>query len=344
MADHPRSQATSASASDLGRERPSVVSGKAEHGLGDAGGADLARLIGNLERKLDQMSRRVDTLAASMEAVRRSQAVYLGDHVACTYLHNGWRIFVDTRSFDVGIHLLFGGRWEPMHSRVFERMLFKGAGVLDVGANQGYYSVLAGPVIGPTGLLIAIEPNPHLARLVHNSFSINGFLRFGEVHNVAVADRATGVVDLWVHPHLQGAAQIKPAQSLVGDARSGAHAVHRVPVSTIDALLGPERLGRVNVVKMDIEGAEALAFAGMTELLRAARPLRMLLEFNGQSADVVAGFRELMPVLEAEDFAPLRVVHEGLLESMTWEDVFAGGVRLDIVVARRDDHGWISVA
>lgn len=344
MADHPRTQAMSAPASELGGERRSAVVDRADHGLADAGAANLARLIGNLERKLDQMSRRVDTLAASMEAVRRSQAVYLGDHIACTYLHNGWRIFVDTRSFDVGIHLMFGGRWEPMHSRVFERMLFKGAGVLDVGANHGYYSVLAAPIIGPTGLLLAVEPNPHFARLVHHSFSINGFLRFGEVHNLAVADRETGVVDLWVHPHLQGAAQIKPAQSLMADERPGAQAVHRVPVSTIDALLGPERLGRVNVLKMDIEGAEALAFAGMTALLRAARPLRILLEFNGQSADVVAGFRDLLPLLDAETFAPLRVVHEGLLEPMTWEELFAGGARQDIVVARGDDHGWISVA
>lgn len=339
MADQQRSQAQSkpsGSAPDQGGGRRTVSE--------EGSSARLERFLETLESKLDRLSSRVDALAASMEAVRRSQSVYLGDHVACTYLHNGWRIFVDTRSLDVGIHLLFGGRWEPMHSRVFERMLFKGAGVLDVGANQGYYSVLAAPVIGPTGFLVAIEPNPRLARLIHHSFSINGFLRFGEVHNVAVADRETGVVDLWVHPHLQGAAQIRPAQSLLEDVRSGPRDAYRVPVSTIDALLGPGRLSRVNVVKMDIEGAEALAFAGMTELLRTARPLRVLLEFNGQAADVVARFRELTPLLEAEGFTPLRVVHESLLEAMTWEDLFAGGVRQDIVVARRDDHGWISVA
>jgi hypothetical protein len=73
--------------------------------------------------KLDLALKRLDTIAAQVETLRRSQSVYLGDHIACTYLQNGWRIFVDTRSFDVGIHLLMGGVWETMHSRVFERML-----------------------------------------------------------------------------------------------------------------------------------------------------------------------------------------------------------------------------
>lgn len=305
----------------------------------------LVEALARIEERLIAMQRRVDGMAASLDAVRRSQAVYLGDHVACTYLHNGWRIFVDTRSFDVGIHLIFGGAWETMHSRVFERMLFKGAGVLDVGANHGYYSVVAGPLVGTDGLLIAIEANPHLARLVHHSFSINGFLRFGEVHNIAVSDQPTGVVDLILNPTMSGGGLIQPAvsqlreASAAGDGRSR----HRVGVTTIDALLGPERLGRIHVVKMDIEGAEGLAFTGMTGLLQRAKPLRILLEYNGHGPAVLQAFVALRPLLEAEGFEPLRVVHEAKLERMGWDELFGARIRQDIVVARKDDNGWISI-
>ena len=66
-----------------------------------------------------------------------SQSVYLGDHTAVTFLRNGQRIFVDTRSMDVGIHLLTLGEWEQTDMALFGKMLAPGDIVLDIGANHG---------------------------------------------------------------------------------------------------------------------------------------------------------------------------------------------------------------
>ncbi len=311
-------------------------------GLRAVAGTDpVLEAVGALTGKIEGLMRRIDILSAQVDTLRRSQSVYLGDHIACTYLQNGWRIFVDTRSFDVGIHLLMGGVWETMHSKVFERMLFRGAGVVDVGANMGFYSVLAGPHIGPEGLLVAIEANPHLAKLVHYSLAINGFLRNGEVHNVA-AGSAPGVVDLVADPHMPGGASIRPHVTKITEQIASSSQIHRVPLVAIDDLLGARR-GRINVIKMDIEGAEPAAFNGMRLLLKEAKPLRILLEYNGHAGHIAEAFRALQPYLEEHGFEPLDVVNEAQLSPLTWDALIASGKRRDVVVARKDDRGWIHV-
>jgi FkbM family methyltransferase len=192
-------------------------------------------------------------------------------------------------------------------------------------------------------LLVAIEANPHLARLVHYSLAINGLLRWGEVHNVA-AGSAAGIVELIYDPHMPGGGAIRPASTRVAHpSAASAKETRTVPVCAIDALLG-ERRKRINVVKMDIEGAEAQAFEGMRQLLVEARPLRILLEYNGHGKHIADGFRKLQPLLEAEGFEPLQVLNEAQLKPTTWDDLIAKAERQDIVVARKDDRGWISIA
>ena len=78
-----------------------------------------------------------------------SQSVYLGDHTAVTFLGNGQRIFVDTRSMDVGIHLLTLGEWEQTDMALFGKMLAPGDVVLDIGANHGVYALHAALAVGP---------------------------------------------------------------------------------------------------------------------------------------------------------------------------------------------------
>ncbi|MGL4241182.1 MAG: FkbM family methyltransferase [Beijerinckiaceae bacterium] len=326
-----------------GRVRASSTVARDLDAEGIRGGlVGLTEAMISLGGRLDQMTRRIEALTAQVDTLRRSQSVYLGDHVACTYLQNGWRIFVDTRSFDVGIHLLMGGAWETMHSRVFERMLFRGAGVLDVGANMGFYSVLAGPHVGPEGLVIAVEANPHLARLVHFSLAINGILRYGEVHNVA-ASNGPGVLDLVLDPYMPGGGNVRAHTTKVTHQAAGGLQAHRVPAVALDELLGARRK-RINVVKIDIEGAEPAALNGMRQLLTEATPLRILLEYNGHAKHIADAFRALQPFFEEQGFEPLDVVNEAQLTPTTWDTLIGAGERRDIVVARKSDRGWIHVA
>jgi FkbM family methyltransferase len=185
---------------------------------------------------------------------------------------------------------------------------------------------------------VAIEPNPRHARLLHYSFSINGFLNRAEVHNLAVSD-ASGVAELHVDAHMTGGATLRPAGARLSNHNAGQDAL-MVEVATVDALLGARR-SRINVVKMDVEGAEPAVLRGMAQLLVEARPLRMLLEFNGHAPGVTTGFRDLLPMLEREGFEPYRVISEAEVAPLGWERLLEGGRREDVVIARHDDRGWI---
>jgi len=85
---------------------------------------------------------------------------------------------------------LRSGRYEPHLTSVFERYCKVGMTVVDVGANLGYYSLLAARLVGPSGRVIAFEPNSENCRLLLSS------LRRGGITNVEVipvaCDRTMG--------------------------------------------------------------------------------------------------------------------------------------------------------
>ena len=88
-----------------------------------------------LERRLEEA---IPYFATRSERLVGSQSIYLGDHTAVTFLRNGLRMLVDTRSLDVGIHLLTLGEWEQTDMAIFARLLQPGDKVLDIGANHGF--------------------------------------------------------------------------------------------------------------------------------------------------------------------------------------------------------------
>src|SRR4051812_17533560 len=142
----------------------------------------LLRRIDALERQIVRLGARLEEIA-SYEAARLNQLVasqssYLGDHTALTFLESGHRIYVDTRSVDIGSHLLTYGRWEQNYAQVFQRLIKPGDTVFDLGANHGFYTLLAAASTGPAGTVHSFEPNPRFARLANMSAQINGFGAF----------------------------------------------------------------------------------------------------------------------------------------------------------------------
>jgi FkbM family methyltransferase len=180
-----------------------------------------------LQQQLAELRTRVEDIARVVTAgyhenlfwlrkIHNSSAVYLGDNVAMTFLANGCRAYIDTRSRDVGVHLMHGGVWETSDTEAFKRLLRPGARVVDVGANLGWYSLVAAPLIGAEGRLYAVEPNPELAALVQASLRTNGFGGFSTVFQVAVGD-APGVVELVSRPAMSGGGFIREFRPALGD-------------------------------------------------------------------------------------------------------------------------------
>ena len=182
-------------------------------------------------------------------------------------LPTGQTIACDLRDH-VQRHLYFQGAYEPLEAYVFHRLLRPGMTVVDAGANVGQYTLLASAGVGPTGRVHAFEPVPatfaRLERHVADAGATNVVLHRAALWREAgslrlgLPDGATDNV---------GSFAVNPEGEIAGAS------------IRFDDLVREAAVGPVGLVKMDIEGAEVAALAGMAEMLGRDRPI-LLLEVN----------------------------------------------------------------
>ncbi|MGA0598313.1 FkbM family methyltransferase [Enterovirga sp. CN4-39] len=211
-------------------------------------------------------SRRAET------AIRaRTQTAYLGNGVSLARILGRPKIFLPTDDVGLSSHLLLDGYWEIWLTLFMSRWLRPGMSFIDAGANVGYFSLLAAQAVGPTGSVIAVEPNPALAALLRRSFALNGHSSRAKVIESALSDRPEGHMNFLVP-------QGDPKNGrVVGEELRGNRDVIEVPITTADAIC--EGLDRVDLIKIDVEGAEGEVIAGMSDVLARFKPA-VILEFN----------------------------------------------------------------
>ena len=160
-------------------------------------------------------------------------------------------------------------KYEMATTRLLEKLLTPGMGVVDIGAHVGYYSLLAARAVGPTGRVYSFEPEPHNFALLLKNISLNGYTNIVARQN-AITDRC-GQVDLFVSALDNGSHSLhhvgKPERGNV-----------RVDAVTLDFALAREGWPRIDLIKMDIEGSELKAVAGMRECLKRFAALKLIVE------------------------------------------------------------------
>jgi FkbM family methyltransferase len=297
----------------------------------------LGQRLSAIEERIERLAQRLEEAVAyfAMRAnrVADSQSVYLGDNTAVTFLEDGTRILVDTKSLDIGVHLLTLGRWEPPYMALFARLVRPGDTVLDLGANLGVYTLMAARLVGPAGRVHAFEPNPRLAHLVNLSIRINGFAPRAQVHRVAASDR-TGVAQLFLTDSHSGGGSLAATgeqRDATGEAK---HAVEcrLVPLDT----LFPDPAMKVDVIKMDVEGHEGPALRGMRLLLARSPDLRIMMEFGPQMmrASGMAA-PEVVAFLEGLGLSAWTIDHEGGITPIAWAELAAQTSGLQNILAAR---------
>ncbi len=175
---------------------------------------------------------------------------------------------------DVGRQIWLFGSYEPDETAFFRDFIKPDDVCMDVGGNVGFFSVLMGQSAS-SGKVHVFEPIPLNASLVRANCDLNSLT------NVAVNNVAVGASE--------GTVQFSVS---VDSAYSSMHATGRlaqervidVPVITLDSYVSGSGIPRVDIMKVDVEGAEDLVVSGAVRLLSnpAARPRMVLLElFDG---------------------------------------------------------------
>ena len=213
------------------------------------------------------------SLEERLRRLELSQTIYLGDHEALTRLHTGHRIYVDTRDVGIASHIMLEGRWEPWIETVLVEAIKPGMRFVDVGANFGYFTLIGAERVGAAGHVYALEANPLLFEKLAKSIAVNGFNSRVSAFNVAVNDDTRAMEILFQHTGSGGGWTDIPRKRSVAKRE-----VLPVNGEPLDKLLGD--IPDVQVMKIDVEGAEPKVLAGAKALMARSKRLTIILEFD----------------------------------------------------------------
>jgi FkbM family methyltransferase len=213
-------------------------------------------------------------------------------------------------------YLRAGISFEPDVASAFITLLRAGDVAVDVGANCGFLTVLAALLVGPTGHVVAFEPDPeNLARLRAN-------LVLNDCTNVTVIDKAVtnqvGDVGFFINSDNSGGNALWDPAEYPGNEKCLATPIClTVPGTTLDAEWEQLRLPTPKLIKIDTEGADQRALEGMRDLLSRQKPRFVISELHefalakmGCSQESLRGF------MVGLDYSTFRLDYSGTLPGL----------------------------
>ena len=207
---------------------------------------------------------------------------WLWSRVMDPYLIWGSHPFVTTTIFGMQIagdakeiiqqYVYYFGVWEPHITSWISSSLRPGDGFIDVGANIGYYSLLASKLVGEHGRVVAIEASPKTFSHLETNLALNKTVNVRAV-NFAASDIKRRLKVFRGHEHNTGLTTVLDCE--------GFELECEVAAAPLYEIVGVSEMKRTRVVKIDVEGAELSVVAGMGPIITNGRPdLEVVIEVN----------------------------------------------------------------
>lgn len=160
--------------------------------------------------------------------------------------------------------------YEPETAALFKKIIKPGMVIVDIGAHVGYFTRIFSRLAGKNGVVYAFEADPENFELLQKNTK---HLKNIKICRLAISDHA-GEIDFYHCEEKAGCHSTLPDQPLNFKMRKIS-----VPADTLDNIIAREKINRINIIKMDIEGGEPKAIAGMQNLLNKNQNIKMVLEF-----------------------------------------------------------------
>lgn len=201
--------------------------------------------------------------------------------------YDGLKVYVYLGN-DMSRTLFVGGCTEPNEFFFLNKVLRQGMVFIDVGASEGLYSLFAAKRIEPTGTVLACEPS-------HREFTrLQANLQLNHLRNVRALQ--IGLSNRSGEAMLRVAGYAHEGQNTLGDfVHTNIECSHmeQVALKRLDDLIDEERLRQVDIIKLDVEGAEFSVIDGAQRTLAKFSPLLLLelldaaLRYQGSSVEEV---------------------------------------------------------
>jgi len=202
--------------------------------------------------------------------IRRLIWSYFRDHKSEASIPMKWHHGLELKLWlgnDLSKQLFIAGCYEPNETAFVNCSLKPGMVFVDAGANDGLYTLLASRLVGPSGQVWAFEPSEREFMRLQQNLSLNKISNVRPLR-VALAD-VNGETELAV------AEDEHAGQNTLGSFSCAIQSLRKETVSMrrLDDLFSEERLNRLDLIKVDIEGAETRLISGAFKLLRNLRPV-----------------------------------------------------------------------
>lgn len=209
--------------------------------------------------------RAADVRAEYWRRCRRSYSTYDGSPCRTRL---GFGLYLNPVEQYQSCRLHYDRIHEPPVTHLIERVLRRGMTFLDLGANLGYFTILASQRVGDEGRVYAFEPGPENYRFLLKNIQLNGCRNVRPL-NVAASNR-TGPGELFLSSD-------SPTDHQLVDDPSAHRKAIRVNTITVDHAVGSAS-GPL-VVKIDVQGHEMQCVQGMTTTLRHSAQASLIVEF-----------------------------------------------------------------
>jgi FkbM family methyltransferase len=246
----------------------------------------------------------------ALYAVREAKRLghLLGRRIVVT--KHGFRIDVDLSEW-LGQHVYATGNWEDYTALVIRALVREGDTVIDVGANLGFFTLLAAKCVGEKGRVFAFEPVPLVREQLPHNVKLNGF------GNVAVHDEAVSDTDGQAIIHV-GPREHTGISSLRPLSRSTAGV--EVRTYRLDSLtaVGPA----LRLVKIDVEGAEYKVLCGMQTLLPRQQPDIVLELTDAFLAELGSSAEQVYDLLTKHGYRMYVIANDEIVPVHAWSPTF----------------------
>lgn len=204
----------------------------------------------------------------------------------------GMDFILPSGDFGVTLEAESTGEYEPVTTKLLESLLEQGMTFVDVGAHVGLFTVPSAKWVGEAGRVVAFEPHPDNYKMLVGNIARNSFSDGIEANQSAVSDEHKTV-----HLHM--------STFNTGDHQlfhQGGRSTIKVPCTTLDDYF--EVGASVDVIKMDVQGAEAAAFRGMRRVLQDNQNIKVIWELSpAQLEDAGSSAKEVLGWLEELGFS-----------------------------------------
>ena len=288
-----------------------------------------------LRGRVDELQARLDTEPASQPAATSSlHGTYVGDNRMLIATLWGGRLLGPADDLSLMPELVVNGTYDVPFTAFVQRHIQPGDTVIDVGANFGLFTLLLAYQVWEFGRVISYEASPRVLELLRDNVALNWLDdRIQIVPKAAAA--ASGSLPFLAPRRFAMTGSLQPVEHLLST-ENRVDSLDRIKVEAEPLDVHAGRFERIDLIKVDVEGAEEQVFAGMERLLASGVVRRVSFELAREHlGDDWEPFTERLRRLEREGWTFNIISGAGVPEPIALADVFERG-RFSQVLMQRE--------